>query len=280
MAAKKISPHSKHPLRRIASKFKAAHDYTDLVKRWRQIAKQSNLQMHRFAQAGKQEIFYLESSTPQKAALHSQEKKTSIYLSAGIHGDEPAGPAALLHWAETNKKRLSSLHCLIFPCLNPWGLINNRRTDSQGRDLNRSYHDNSIRQTAAHKSLLLNRRFDLAIALHEDYDAPGYYIYATNHTKRDLAKKIINTAAAHIPIDNRSEIEGIKATKGLLLPKILPKFKKQLPEALLLFPENTDCTFTLEAPSEYFLDDRILAHSAVLDLVTSSPFLNLLKNTK
>lgn len=267
MPANKATP---PPHRRIGPNFRAAHDYKELIKRWRKVAAKTGLKMRRFARAGKQDIFYLESPAPKKSQQLSEKNKPAIYLSAGIHGDEPAAPAALIHWAEKNTKRIAALRCLIFPCLNPWGLINNCRCDSQGRDLNRSYHDNSIEQTAAHKKLLCGKRFDLAIALHEDYDACGYYLYATNHAESTFAKKMLNTAARHIPIDNRKEIDGIRCANGLILPEILPKFRKQLPEALLLVTENTNTTFTLESPSEYFLDDRILAHNAVLDLITAS----------
>src|SRR3712207_8217480 len=35
---------------------------------------------------------------------------------------------------------LRTLPLLIFPCLNPWGLVNNTRADAEGRDLNRLFH--------------------------------------------------------------------------------------------------------------------------------------------
>src|SRR6185312_15028223 len=61
-----------------------------------------------------------------------------IYLSAGIHGDEPAGPLAALQLLQENRwpENVDLWFC---PCLNPIGFTLNTRENSRGIDLNREY---------------------------------------------------------------------------------------------------------------------------------------------
>ncbi len=133
------------------------------------MARRAGLVCEAFATADKYELIYARSP--------ALEATGGIYLAAGIHGDEPASTEGLYLWAELNLKYLRQLPLFLLPCLNPWGLINNRRVDSEGRDLNRSYHLDDVPVIKAHKDLLKGLSFSVAICLHEDYDAQGVYLY-------------------------------------------------------------------------------------------------------
>src|SRR3569623_1605664 len=61
--------------------------------------------------------------------------RANLYLSAGIHGDEPSGPLALLELLKANNWPLANLW--IVPCLNPTGFRLNQRENAEGFDLNR-----------------------------------------------------------------------------------------------------------------------------------------------
>jgi protein MpaA len=98
-----------------------AHDYRFLIRRWRAVARKAGLSLRPLAQAGDYPLYFLRSKALQTSG--------GLYISAGIHGDEPAGTEALISWAEENAGRLNTLPLLLLPCLNPWGLINNRRHD-------------------------------------------------------------------------------------------------------------------------------------------------------
>src|SRR5438128_2164157 len=106
-----------------------AHDYKHLIARWRAVCDDAGVRLKRFANRGKYGLHYIDT----------EAQGPAVYLSAGIHGDEPAGPEALISWAEADPERLRKHALLIFPCLNPWGLVNNIRLDADGRDLNRSF---------------------------------------------------------------------------------------------------------------------------------------------
>src|SRR6185503_12391469 len=56
----------------------------------------------------------------------SSTAQKHIYISAGIHGDEPAGPLAVLRLFQDNKWP-AHLNLWLIPCLNPLGFVHNRR---------------------------------------------------------------------------------------------------------------------------------------------------------
>ncbi|MGA0112570.1 MAG: hypothetical protein ACO3PN_10785, partial [Chthoniobacterales bacterium] len=144
-----------------------AHDYAWLVKRWRTLARCEGWRMRKFADAEGFPVHVVES--PQRPGPR-------LYLSAGIHGDEPAATEALVDWCGRRSKVLRNFNLLVFPCLNPWGLQNNNRHDAHGRDLNRGYHRRDVPVIEAQKKILQGLSFDAAVMLHEDFDAHGIYL--------------------------------------------------------------------------------------------------------
>jgi len=236
-----------------------AHDYRFLIRRWRAVARKAGLQLRPLAKIGDYPLFYLRSK--------ALETTGGLYISAGIHGDEPAGAEALISWAEDNAARLNALPLLLLPCLNPWGLINNRRHDEQGNDLNRSFHRADLPVIAAVRQLIAPCRFHCALFLHEDYDAQGLYLYEVARGQTPWAADLLNAARAHIPIEPRVWIDGRKAHAGLIRPRIdMARFDKiGYPEGLWLRMHHTDRSLTVEAPSEFALDQRVRALRAVID---------------
>ena len=196
---------------------------------------------------------------------------THLYVSAGIHGDEAAGTEALLAWAEKNYKLLSKIPLIIYPCLNPWGLIENSRLNVKGKDLNRSWDKSGEVIISEVIKRSESARFRLAINLHEDYDANGIYLYEPPHGKKrdDLADKILNSGRKYIPIDTRKKIEGRWARNGVIRPAASSLPKEGLPEAAFLQKFRSDRTFVFETPSEYDLRIRVQAQVAMLERAVS-----------
>ena len=235
-----------------------AHDYRHLISRWRSVARESGLIMRAFAGEAGYPVYRLQSK--------ALEKNGGIYVSAGIHGDEPAATEGLISWAESNVKRLAGLPLLLFPCLNPWGLANNSRFDATGRDLNRVFHHDEACAIKALKRMIRGYRFELALMLHEDYDGQGVYIYELEGARPFWGEALLDKARPFLPVDNRPCIDGRKAVDGLLRRKINPKrFQKiGFPEAIYLHLHHAARTFTIETPSEFAIDRRARAHVAIL----------------
>lgn len=235
-----------------------AHDYGHLILRWRKVARASGLRMEAFSQSGGFPLFFLEAARPPANA-------PAIYFSAGIHGDEAAATEGLLSWAEKNPPILKTIRPLIFPCLNPWGLVHNNRLDERGRDLNRCYGKRKPRRVRDQIEVMGKRTFDLALTLHEDYDAHGIYIYEVASRKPYWAEKLLAAASAHLPADSRVKIEGRSAKNGIVRRKISPDLMPDWPEAFLLHFGHSARTFTIETPSEMDIALRVAAHVAVLE---------------
>ncbi len=233
------------------------HDYAALITRWRKIAGPAGLTIRRYTEASGYALFVLESKRPPADA-------PSVYFSAGIHGDEPASTEGLLTWAAQNTALLRSVNAVIFPCLNPWGLVNNNRLNEQGLDLNRTYHNTDVPQTAAQVSLLEGRQFDVALMLHEDYDAHGTYIYEVTHSRPFWAEHLMVAAERFIPADIRKTIEGRRARRGIVRRRVHRDLMPFWPEAFLLHFHHARRTFTIETPSEWHIDSRVEAQKAVL----------------
>jgi murein peptide amidase A len=170
-----------------------AHDYLYLMERWRAVAKRAGLVMRRFAKGAEYDHYVVRSRKLPRAG--------TIYISAGIHGDEPGATEGLITWAEKNTRMLKLRPFLLVPCINPWGLVNNSRTDSQRRDLNRSFQDDAILEIAALKREIGSRRYSLCLTLHEDYDAQGIYIYEIPHAKPYWGEAMLVAAGPYVPPD-------------------------------------------------------------------------------
>jgi protein MpaA len=235
------------------------HDYLHLVRRWKQVCRSARLRYDVFAEAHGFELFCVRSP---RWLGHDQEN--GLYLSAGIHGDEPASSEALLLWAELHGPILKDLPLLLFPCLNPWGLIHNRRLDGDGRDLNRCFHLDEPAQIKRQKELIGRRHFSLALCLHEDYDAQGVYLYEVKQRGSQMGQELLASAGYYVPVDLRKTIEGRRATQGVIVRRVDLKKFPLLSEAAYLALAHTRRTFTLETPSEYDLAARVQAQIAVI----------------
>jgi murein peptide amidase A len=192
----------------------------------------------------------------------------ALYLSAGIHGDEPAGTEALLEWAEAEGRALRHLPLLVLPCLNPWGLQENSRRDRSGRDLNREWKTSTHPLVGAVKSLLIGRRIGLALTLHEDYDGQGFYLYEPTRFRPPhvWGERIVEQVGPILPPDRRRLIDGRTQTAPGIIRRYLlsPERMAPEPEALFLHYHVADRTFTFETPSEFAIELRVAAQVAAI----------------
>jgi murein peptide amidase A len=238
---------------------RSPHDYNHLVARWRAVARKSGVPLRRLVRANGFDHFYLQ--TPALVAAGG------IYISAGIHGDEPASSAALISWAEKNARRLKQCPLLIFPALNPWGLINNCRTDAAGADLNRLFHRDDQPVLHAVKKVVAPFQFRLALMLHEDYDAEGFYLYEVKRTLPFWGEDLLAAVGRVIAIEPRARIDGRTARAGLIRRRFNRAIFARIgyPEAIWLHEFHAERSLTVETPSEFALEQRVRAHEVVLD---------------
>jgi protein MpaA len=195
-----------------------------------------------------------------RPAANSPYKPVNIYISAGIHGDEPAAPLAARQLLQENRWPAAA-NLWMCPCLNPTGFMANRRENHHGADLNRQYLQPQAREVVAHISWLQSQpSLDLCLCLHEDWESRGFYLYELNPDGLPSAsERILNEVSLVCPIDISETIEGRSAKNGLILPILDIRTRLQWPEALFLITHKTRLCYTLEAPSDFLMHVRVEA---------------------
>jgi murein peptide amidase A len=215
-----------------------------------------------FYKTGGLELFALH----RKTGVRSKEQGARIYISAGIHGDEPAGPLAVLRLIRENRWP-ANVEIFLLPCLNPEGFVLNTRGNAGGIDLNRDYRHFDSHEVAAHVRWLERQpKFDLTLCLHEDWESHGFYVYELNPDQRPpLAEKMVAAVARVCPIDLSPVIEGREASGGVIRPNLDPASRPQWPESFWLLQNKTPQGCTLEAPSDFPLETRVNALVAAVN---------------
>jgi len=190
----------------------------------------------------------------------SPKARRRIYISAGIHGDEPGGPLAVRQLLQENQWP-DDVGIWLCPCLNPTGFSRNTRENSQGFDLNRQYLHLEAAETRAHVEWLQRQPdFDVALCLHEDWESHGFYLYELNPDNRPShAEQIARLVARVCPIDLSPEIESRPARGGVIRPSLDPRSRPDWPEAFWLLTHKTRHSYTLEAPSDFAIETRVAA---------------------
>ncbi len=206
--------------------------------------------MRVFAKAGELPLHVIETRSARKL-------EPACYLSAGVHGDEPAAAGGLIAWAETNVVLLRRASFLIFPCLNPHGLMRNERVDGRGYDLNRRFHLLDDEVCGAWHREVAGRTLLIGLCLHEDYDAEGAYIYELGDHRQPVSHAILRACGSALPIDLRRRIDGRATNRGVIRPRKIPADLPGMPEALVLHQLGCPVTLTFETPSEFDLDARV-----------------------
>lgn len=188
------------------------------------------------------------------------QSRRRIYISSGIHGDEPAGPLAVLHLLKEDPWPADA-DIWLCPWLNPVGLARNTRENGEGIDLNLDYRDPKSSEVQAHIRWLERQpAFDTTLCLHEDWESHGFYVYERRpQSGEPLAERIVKAVSRVCPIDTSQEIDGWPAKGGVITPNIDPEVRPLWAEAVYLSTHKSDRGCTLEAPSDFPLSVRVAA---------------------
>jgi murein peptide amidase A len=248
---------SSHPV-----KSSSASDPLAVAAQFDAAGRSAGFRVEKFGEIAGFPLFALTKRTP--------GPRPRIYLSSGIHGDEPAPPLALLRLLERGffDTRATWFLC---PLLNPVGLTRNTRENADGLDLNRDYRHLVSPEIRAHVAWLEHQpRFDLVLCLHEDWEAKGFYLYELNPDARPSLAEPITTAVCTVcPIERAEKIDGREARGGIIRPDVDPATRDQWPEAIYLRAHHTTLSYTLETPSSLPLEQRVAAHCAAIETVVA-----------
>ncbi len=190
-----------------------------------------------------------------------------VYLSAGIHGDEPAGPLAMLELLRAGFFS-PDIHWLLCPALSPDGLAAGSRGNRAGVDLNRDYWQRRTPEVRAHARWLdAMPAPEVFVSLHEDWECAGFYFYEIN-LGRDVpprAAAIIEAVRPWFSPEPGPDIDGhLARAPGWIYHEAEADVPQGWPEAIFLAKAGCPLSFTFETPSHAPLPRRIAAHMAAV----------------
>jgi hypothetical protein len=190
-----------------------------------------------------------------------------VYVSSGIHGDEPAGPLAMLKLMEDGFFA-PGVDWVLCPALNPTGLAAGRRENAAGIDLNRDYWLRRTAEVTSHAAWLEARAVPgLFLSLHEDWEANGFYFYEINLGVDEpcRAEDIIGAVKPWFLPDPGHEIDGhLPRGPGWIYHEAEADVPEGWPEAIYLAKLGCPLSFTFETPSHAALPARVAAHCAAV----------------
>jgi hypothetical protein len=192
-----------------------------------------------------------------------------IAIFAGVHGDEPAGTAALRLFLKSlleDPVRATGYELFAYPAVNPVGLERGTRENCAGLDLNREFWKGSRQpEVLIIENELSTHRFNGLIALHADDSCEGTYGYSHGNAMEDsLLRPALVAAEAVLPRDKRSSIDGFHAHEGI----ITDCFQGILAPPPGQHPRPFNLIF--ETPAGVPLDIQAAAHVAALDAILAT----------
>jgi murein peptide amidase A len=142
--------------------------YQDIARRWKAL---------RARDVRVREVACVGAPRTLLCAEYGDHTLPAIHIAAGVHGDEPAGPHALLELVK-NDDLDSRFSYRLWVCTNPTGYDAHTRESVDGLDVNRTFgRGGSSPEAKAIITANRDLKFELAIDLHEDDESTGFYCY-------------------------------------------------------------------------------------------------------
>lgn len=228
-------------------------DVADYLDRFDRVAKERGFVREIVAKVGEYEI---------PAYSRGGTGAVKIYLSSGMHGDEPAGPLAMMEMMieDCFDARIEWRVC---PVINPMGLAAGTRENADGVDLNRDYLRKSTQEVSGHVAWLERQPVpEVFLSLHEDWESTGFYLYEIQKSVcTSVAHSILAAASAEIPTEPCLLIDDHPVReKGWIFHEAKADYPGDWPEAIYMAERGTTVSYTLETPSSLELEKRVACH--------------------
>jgi protein MpaA len=250
--------------------------YDELVAAWKGLRRTHGLRVREVACVGAPRTLLVVERGPDNAP--------PIALSAGMHGDEPAAPWALLSLV-SDRLLDDRFAYRIWPCINPTGYTAGTRANAEGHDINRSFSRGGL--TPESRAIITanrDRRFNMSIDLHEDFEAEGFYgfeSHAPGGDPRYAAGAVAAIEAAGLPIQDLADINfdlgsppearacqtighGTVSVDAIEESKYFPA---GLPMSLFLVRRACQVGLTFETPMLRSWNERIVMHRIAVTTV-------------
>lgn len=151
----------------------------------------------------------------------SPQAEIRIGIFASIHGDEPAGAAAVIQFLLelAGNRELSGDYIVhAYPVCNPTGFEDGTRFSRSGRDLNREFWRNSAEpEVRLLEHELQTLHLNGIVQLHADDTSEGIYGFVRGHTLTEhLLRPALVEAGKILPRNVNAQIDGFAARDSII----------------------------------------------------------------
>jgi murein peptide amidase A len=199
----------------------------------------------------------------------NRECEKTIVFSSGIHGDEVAGPYAILKFLLEYKEVDPVFRIVFCPIVNPYGFNQGIRQNAFRQDVNRRFCDKLLAGEAkAVYDVIKKTKPDYFVSLHEWTGKDKFYMYASDIINKEKIEEIPKIATDHDFKLFNNKIWGEECKDGLIWhPQ--DGYKDERSRCTLENKVYNDgihyiCT---ETPSEATLDKRIAVQLGIIRFV-------------
>jgi Zinc carboxypeptidase len=215
----------------------------------------------------------------------TRRDRPTVFVSGGVHGDEPAGVYAALDFLEEIAPKFrSDFNFLVLPCVNPSGYEMDTLRSLSGANLNRQFDTKSIEpEIRVIEGWLIEQpcRFLVTFDFHEtvpEYQGEGFterdnpracYLYETVHDhKKRIGKQLIKALpptlevcrwpTIYLDVNSDGVISYPEANRNSV-------YAQETTFEAFLLHHKTDHAFTTETPTGWSFEKRIETHLCWLE---------------
>ena len=196
--------------------------------------------------------------------------KPTVFLSAGMHGDEPAGVHAIIRFLNTDLHRYTDrFNFVALPCLNPSGFDTGIHNTASGLNLNDHFGKQSgdaVVRIIEAKLKSLAPSILLAFDLHEDNsgDQRGCYVYEKISKSTDRIAHRVLEILAPTDICKQPVIYGETNVNGVIEENLDGSQAASGSLDWYLKANGAHHVMVVETPSVWPIEKRIQTHLAMI----------------
>jgi hypothetical protein len=198
--------------------------YNNYISKLKEICKNNSFEVLRIGSIGKKLKF------PLYKVIINPHAKRVVCFSAGIHGEEIAGPLTILEFLKWYRADFyPNIKIIIFPVVNPFGFDRKRRLNERRFDLNQSFFNKSLPEE---DKIVYNHAKKQKIfffhAIHEDSAEGGAYLYGFEKRPEEIYKKIISIERKFFPIKTGKDDMNNTIYHGMIINAFDESFESRL----------------------------------------------------
>lgn len=161
-----------------------------------------------------EDLGLLHSGMPLYRVVINPDGVRTYAVISGLHGNEQAGPFAVLKFLATADLP-PDVRVVIVPMANPDGFNNNKRRNSEKRDLNRQWCKDVLHGDAEKiAGAIEDYKPEFLHTLHEDPGREEFYLYFSDRDNSSMYDELVDIASRFFPILQQKSVFGDKVKGG------------------------------------------------------------------